>query len=113
MGPLKYQSCAKFESFHQLSKKYAHVVKSRKNIISTLAIKLQLDFSYRLVSQKGFNNRIELGRVIELSSALRTKFSQHFGAMSHELLSAKINGMLYTINNAVYLGMIVIIPYLV
>lgn len=103
MGPLRYLSCAKFESFHQISKKYANVVKSRKNIIATLALKLQLELTYRFLCRKRFTDRIEFGRTVDLSSELKIKFSQEFSLSAHEVSFVKINGMHYKTNHAIYL----------
>ena len=65
LGPLKYLSCSKFESFHQLSKKHARVINSRFNIIYTLAMKLQLQLSYRFLSKRGLEMRMEFGQIFQ------------------------------------------------
>jgi hypothetical protein len=52
MGPLKMFSCIRYEGFHKISKTYASIITSRKNITLTLATKLQLHCCYRYLSKK-------------------------------------------------------------
>lgn len=60
MGPLKYLSCAKWESFHKLSKAYAKVVHCRINLLYSLSTKLQLNLAYKFYSGRGFVTLVEV-----------------------------------------------------
>src|SRR5262249_20276361 len=86
MGPLKNLSSIRYEGFHKISKTYASIVTSRKNITLTLAIKLQLHCCYRFLSKKGLNDIIEIGKQIGLLSC---DTNAHLVALIHrEILSA-------------------------
>lgn len=61
MGSLKNLSSIRYEGFHKLSKTYASIVTSRKNITLTLAMKLQLHCCYRFLSKAGLEDKIEVG----------------------------------------------------
>ncbi|XP_034934881.1 uncharacterized protein [Chelonus insularis] len=102
MGPIKNLSGSKFESFHQLSKKNAHVVNSRINITYTLALKMQLQVCYRILSQKGLEPKIEYGQVLEISDNYESTFSSHIGAEACTVSWVKINGTIYKPDFGIY-----------
>lgn len=54
-------SSMRFESKHKQLKATAHAVTSRKNILYTIALKNQLNFSYRIMAKNGLKNIIEFG----------------------------------------------------
>lgn len=62
MGLLKYLSSIRYEGFHKLSKTYASIMTSRKNIILSLATKLQLHCCSQLLIRKGFDDSLEVGK---------------------------------------------------
>lgn len=68
MGLLNNLSSVRYEGFHKLSKTYASIVTSRKNIVVTLATKLQLHFCYRLLIKKGLDDLFECGAQKEITS---------------------------------------------
>ena len=92
LGPLKYLSCNKFEAYHKKSKKYAHIITSRVNIIYSLSVKLQLEYCFRLASKKGFNDSFEYGTTLGHIDC-KTNFFQNGDAI--EISYVKINGTLY------------------
>ena len=68
MGPPRYYSSAKYESFHKNSKRYAHIVTSRTNIIYTLANKIQLQLAYRFYTKTGLKTTVQFGNKTETKS---------------------------------------------
>jgi len=68
MGPLKNLFSIQYEGFHKISKTYASIVTSRKNITLTLALKIQLQSCYRFLSKKGLDDIIKIGPEIGLVS---------------------------------------------
>ena len=68
MGPPRYYSSAKYESFHKNSKRYAHIVTSRTNIIYTLANKIQLQLAYRFYTKTGLKITVQFGNKTETKS---------------------------------------------
>lgn len=64
MGPLKKLSCMRFEAKHKELKQNAKVVTSRRNPPYTLALKHQLELTHRFIKNKGFENRISVGVVL-------------------------------------------------
>lgn len=64
IGPLATISCIRFEGKHHMFKLYAKSVVSRINITHTLALKNQLHFNYRLLSNTGFQENTELGPIV-------------------------------------------------
>jgi len=68
MGPLKNLSSIRYEGFHKISKTYASIVTSRKNITLTLALKIQLQSCYRFLCKKGLDDIIRIGPEIGLVS---------------------------------------------
>lgn len=63
-GPLRQLSCIRFEAKHKLAKCDAKVMLSRKNSTFSLALREQLRLCYRVMSNKGFENRIAFSTVL-------------------------------------------------
>lgn len=59
IGPVRYLWSMRYEAFHKILKSTANSITSRKNILLTLAIKQQLRFSFRILSESGFSNNID------------------------------------------------------
>lgn len=97
MGPLKYLSSIRYEGFHKLSKTYASIVTSRKNIISSLAIKLQLQFSYRLLIKKGIDS-LKVGKDIGIVSNELFNIPQIDNKRLTEVSWVKFNSILFKRN---------------
>lgn len=70
----------RFEARHKDFKSNGNVVKSRRNIAYTLAIKKQLAFSSRILSDFGVRKEIELGPILYLLTdlALPNCWSKYF-----------------------------------
>ncbi|KAK0158075.1 hypothetical protein PV327_011161, partial [Microctonus hyperodae] len=64
LGPLKFYSSIRFEAKHKKLKDTAKVTTSRRNPAHTLAIKLQYQLCFRLLSTHGFTARFIAGPVI-------------------------------------------------
>lgn len=60
-GPLIGLSAYKFESKNRKMKVRAHATYSRKLITYTVCLKEQLEFAYRAVCERGFEQRLEIG----------------------------------------------------
>lgn len=67
-GPLSQFWCMIFEAKHKELKETAHSITSRKNITFTLALKQQLQLSYRLLgtTKNMYSSNIDLGPIIQL-----------------------------------------------
>lgn len=61
IGPLSSIWCMRFEAKHRTLKQASNVVASRKNICKTLSLKQQLNFCWRMVNHKGFDNSLKIG----------------------------------------------------
>lgn len=101
IGPLKYLFSIRYEGFHKLSKTYAAIVTSQKNIISSLAIKLQLQFAYRLLIKKGLNDSLKVEKNLRLLSTKLTNVL-HIDSQYREHLTEvswiKFNNILFKRN---------------
>ena len=98
-GPMKYLSCQKFEAYHKKAKKYASLVTSRVNIISSLAKKNTLEFSFRLLIKTGLHNKIDFGH------SVKSELTQVGGQSEFwEIYSVKVNNTLFKNNNIIYLS---------
>jgi len=64
IGPLKYMSSIRFEAKHKELKQTANAITSRKNPAYSLAMKHQLQFNCRFISNKGFENRLKWGVIL-------------------------------------------------
>lgn len=64
IGPLANISCFRFEGKHRMFKLNAKSVISRINITYTLALKNQLHFNYKILSNTGFQDNTILGQTI-------------------------------------------------
>lgn len=102
LGPPRYYSCQKFEAFHKLSKKYAQLVTSRVNFLFTIAIKIQLQMCFRILSHKGFSDELDFGKVISTVKYLPVPAPSK--SIFYEVLYAKVNGTVYRKDNAIYIG---------
>lgn len=56
LGPLKHLWSFRFESKHQMSKQYCHIIASRKNVPLSLAIKHSIHFSNTLITNSFFKS---------------------------------------------------------
>jgi len=61
IGPLKYMLSIRFEAKHKELKQTANAITPRKNPAYSLAIKHQLQFNCRFISNKGFENYLKWG----------------------------------------------------
>jgi len=73
-------------------------VTSRRNIISSLAIKLQLQFSYRLLINKGIDDLLKIGRNIGIASIESTNIFQIDNRHLTEVSWVKFNSILFKRN---------------
>lgn len=87
LGPLVHIWCFRFESKHQSSKKYCHVITSRLNVPLTLAIKHSLIFSNNLVQRKFFEDFKKFNKIsymniskCEFYRYLSTEFTEGYKA---------------------------------
>lgn len=102
IGPLRYLSCQKFEAFHKNSKIYAHLVTSRINILITIAIKIQLQFSFRIISNDGLQNAVEFSKAIgRVNTSSVPQLKNH---KLYKVVFVKVNGTTYRENNAILLS---------
>lgn len=56
LGPLKHLWSFRFESKHQMSKQYCHIIASRKNVPLSLTIKHSIQFSNTLITNSFFKS---------------------------------------------------------
>lgn len=63
-GPLKIMTCTRFEGKHKQIKENSKICKSRVNPSFTLALRHQLQLSYRFFCNEGFADHVSLGNVI-------------------------------------------------
>lgn len=94
VGPLSHISSIRFEAFHKISKTIANVVSSRKNIVYTLAIKLQLKLSYRLILEKGLNDAIKLGPTLRYNTYLHLNL-ENIPNQNIEVSWIKVNNTIF------------------
>ena len=104
LGPVKYLAGQKFEAFHKRSKQFSSLVTSRVNIIFTLALKLQLDLCFRILSKKGLQDVIEFGCTIQTVKIKNTTIAKLKNCYICEVSYIKINGKIYKKNYAIFLG---------
>lgn len=104
-GPLKYFSCIRYEAKHKQLKDNSKVITSRKKPAFTLALKHQLNMSYRFLLKKGFSNRLYCGPVLDKNlsslrdySHLKNILPPHIVNESISTSWVKVNGITYHIN---------------
>ncbi|CAH1115891.1 unnamed protein product [Psylliodes chrysocephalus] len=84
-GPVSKISSVRFEAKHRELKKIANSVQTRKNIPLTLAIKCQMQFAGRCISESGFEDRIYLSKPIFDSPSFETyQFENDFNCDSYK-----------------------------
>lgn len=98
-GPLINIWCMRAEGKHKELKAYSNSITSRVNLPYSIMMKQQLKFSYRLHSQRGFLNKIEIGPIAKeskiLMDILKTKHSIISNNNSLVVKWIKINGNTY------------------
>lgn len=111
-GPMYNLSCMRLEAKHKVAKEYARVCRSRTNICFSLLTKNQLSFAERLQTKKGFQDRVKLGRCVQIESHQLHNYNQFNVFISHDLLSkyqfvtssVEINGTVYKTGMILVIG---------
>lgn len=105
IGPLKYMSSIRFEAKHKELKQTANAITSRKNPAYSLAMKHQLQFNCRFISNKGFENRLKWGVILHdnlMDIDLFNNFKRILPFVSFDSYKCvswiKVNGTLYKPN---------------
>lgn len=100
MGPLKNFSCEKFESFHQIGKNRAKMVKSRVNALLTLSNKMQFRLAERFYNSRGFCNTIAFGPKTKNKVNLKKNVYTSDCKVSH----CTLNGIQYRVDDSIMLS---------
>lgn len=92
MGPLSNISCEKYERFHQKPKKNGRNINNRICMTSSLASKVQLQLSEKLINEKGLNDTIAFGPCTSIKKSISFS-SQSYPAS--EVSYCTVNGTDY------------------
>lgn len=105
-GPIYAVSCMRMEGKHKEYKELAQVIRSRKNICYSLAMRNQLNFAERLQAKKGFHDRLNFGPSVAIKldqlpsyDALRSIITEsHITEYKNTVSWAQVNGTCYKLN---------------
>ncbi|XP_023317233.1 uncharacterized protein LOC111694208 [Trichogramma pretiosum] len=111
-GPLNQFSTIRFEGKHKFFKEVANSMTSRVNPELSLSVKHQLQLSYRLLINRGFESRLEVGSQEVSSIKNLLDFSKFKKKVPIDWLNAdpsvvtwvRVNGTLYKKQSVIYMN---------
>lgn len=105
VGPLVHLSTLRFESKHHEMKLGSHPLATSVNITKTLAIKNQLKFAYKLLTQRGLNIEIVTGLAKDIDSTVRRFLVQNHSSCNYqETAFIKVQSIRLSCNNIVIIS---------